>query len=229
MKVASSFLVLIYWVSSWFPVSADRWAVFTVAGCILGLIAALLAQKSLEEHRWPAKVFSVLAFLLLIGGTFFAFMTSAVGTPAVGFIVLFFTLGGVGYLLMIRTVFALGQTNRMSHGAGFAVLFLLATWSWASALGMYFHVGAANDTTAACILVPKPNNYDTELNSVWEMRLPEFATSRTGPTGTTILDYHAILVTSSRGQAELYNWSKKRMRFEILNLERNPYLPTECP
>ena len=94
---------------------------------------------------------------------------------------------------------------------------------------MYFHYGAASDTATAFILVPNPIRYDTKLSSIWEMRLPEIATSRTGPTGTLILDYHAILVMSSSGRTELYNWSKKRMRFEILDTERNPYLPTECP
>jgi hypothetical protein len=57
-----------FWVSSWFPTSPDKWAVFVVAGCILGLIAAHLAQKSLGELGWPAKATSALAFAVLISG-----------------------------------------------------------------------------------------------------------------------------------------------------------------
>lgn len=94
---------------------------------------------------------------------------------------------------------------------------------------MYFHIGAANDTGTSCILVPKALRYDNELSSVWDMRLTDVASNSTGPTGTVILDYHAILVVPSDGQAEIYNWSKKWMRFQRLEIKRNPYLPTDCP
>ena len=229
MKAPSSFLVLIFWISSWFPISADRWAMFVVTGCILGLVAALLAQKPIGELVWPAKATSGLALVLLIGGSLFAFMAWAVGTPVDGAITLFLVIGFVGYLLMISAILAPRQILSEYHGTGFVVLFLVATWSWVSAIGMYSHHGTDTDTGDACILVPKPIRYDTKLNSIWEMRLPEVATSRTGPTGTVILDYHAILVAPIDGRTELYNWSKKWMRFEILDAERNPYLPTRCP
>lgn len=94
---------------------------------------------------------------------------------------------------------------------------------------MYFHRGALGETSEACILVPKPVRYDTELTSIWKMRLPEVATSRTGPTGTTILDYHAILVEPSDDETRIYNWSKRWMRFDVLDKKRNRYLPTKCP
>lgn len=60
------------------------------------------------------------------------------------------------------------------------MLVLLAAWSWASALSMYLHIGSANDTDVSCILVPKSLRYDTELSSVWEMRLAEVVESNTG-------------------------------------------------
>jgi len=195
----------------------------------LGLLLALLSHKPPKEHGWPAKALSVLAILLLIGGAFLTFLTSAVGTTVDGAITLFFVLGFLGYLLMIRSILTPTLSPRGYLGAGFVLLFLLATWSWASALGMYFHRGAIDDTTAACILVSKPIRYETELNSIWEMRLPEVSTNGTGPRGTYIWDYHAILVAPSSGPIELYNWSKRRMRFESLDAERNPYLPIECP
>ena len=146
-----------------------------------------------------------------------------------GAITLFFVIGFVGYLLMISTILAPSQTLSENLGTGLVVLFLMATWSWGSAIGMYNHRGAHADTNEACILVPKLSRYDTKLSYIWEMRLPEIATSRTGPTGTVILDYHAILVAPTDGRTVLYNWSKKWMRFEILDAERNPYLPTTCP
>lgn len=229
MKTAVSLIVLAFWISSWLPTSADRWAVYTSAGLTLGLIAALLAQRVLGDRRWPAKAASALAYIALIGGALLAFLVRAVGTPVDGAITIFFALGVVGYFFMIRDILSPGQTSRGPLGRGSEILILIGAWSWASALSMYFHIGAANDTGAACILVPKYLRYDTELSSVWDMRLAEVATSSTGPTGTVILDYHAILVVPSNGQAEIYNWSKKWMRFQRLDIKRNPYLPTDCP
>ena len=229
MKAVSSFLVLIFWISSWFPASLDRWAVFAIAICILGLLSALLAQRLLIEHRWPAKALSVLAVLVLIGGALLAFAAWAIGTPVDGAITLFFVVGLAGYLHMIANILAPRKTSERFLGIGPLVLFLLASWSWASALGMYVHRGASGNTAEACILVPRPVRYDTELSSIWEMRFPEVATSRTGPTGTVILDYHAILVAPSDEETRVYNWSKRRMRFEVLDKKLNPYLPTTCP
>lgn len=229
LKAVSSFLLLVFWISSWFPASLDRWAVFAAAICVLGLLLALLAQRSLNEYRWPAKALSVLAVFVVIGGAFLAFAALALGTPVDGAIALFFVVGLAGYLHMIANILAPGHTLVWFLGIGPLVLFLLASWSWASALGMYVHLGASGNTDEACILVPRPVSYETELSSIWEMRLPEVATSRTGPTGTVILDYHAILVAPSEDETQVYNWSKRRMRFDALDKKLNPYLPTICP
>jgi hypothetical protein len=229
LKAVALFLVLAIWISSWFPTSPDIWSISTAAGFILGLIAALRVQRLLGDRSWPARIVSVLAYLALIGGALSALLVWAIGTPVDGAIWLFSSLGFVGYLLMISDVLSPVQGSKGHFGTGTVVLVLISAWSWASASSMYFHRGVPNDTVAACILVPKSLHYDTALNSIWEMRLPEVATNRTGPTGTVILNYHAILVVPYNRQTRIYNWSKKWMRFEILDPERNPYLPRECP
>ena len=229
MKAAVSFIVLALWISSWLPTSADRWVIYTVAGLCLGLVAALLVQRILGDHHWPAKAVSGLGYIALIGGALLTFLAGALGTPAEGAITLFFALGLAGYVFLIRDILSRRQTSKSHLGTGSVMLVLLAAWSWASALSMYFHIGSTNDTDASCILVPKSLRYNTELSSVWEMRLAEVVESNTGPTGTVILDYHAILVVPSDGQAEIYNWSKRWMRFERLDIKRNPYLPRDCP
>lgn len=221
--------MLFYWFSSWLPISLDRWALWVIAICTLGLLAAFLVQKPLKEHRLPDRVLSVLTLLVLVGGALLAFVALALGTPVDGAITLFYVVGFAGYLQLLADIVTPRQTSRMFPPRGSIILFLFATWSWVSAIGMYVHRGAVGDTNETCILVPKPTRYDTELISIWEMRLPEVATSRTGPTGTVILDYHAILVAPSDERTEVYNWSKKRMRFEILDTKLNRYLPTLCP
>ncbi len=218
-----------FWISSWFPTSPDKWAVFVVAGCILGLIAAHLAQKLFGELGWPAKTTSALAFVVLIGGALFVLMRWSERTSVDGGIAFFFVLGFVGYLFLIRTILDPRQTPNRYRGTGLVVLSLLAIWFWASAIGMYSHRGADRYTNDACILVPKPTQYDTELTSIWEMRLPQIASTRARPSGSYISEYHAILVAHIDGRTEQYNWSKKWMRFEILDPLRSPYLPKNCP
>ena len=225
MKVIPTFLVLLFWLSSWFPTAPDRGAVFVAVGCTLGLIAAHLAPKPRSKRAGPSKAATVLAIALLIIGALLALMTWAEGTSANGAIMLFYVLGVVGYLLMIRAVLSPNQTKR----AGALVLCLMASWSWASAISMCVHRGAQTRARDACILVPNPSEYDTELTSIWEMRLPQVRSRRTSPSGSYIWEYHAILVAQIDGQVEHYNWSKKWMRFERLDPIRNPYLPKTCP
>jgi len=108
-------------------------------------------------------------------------------------------------------------------------LFILGLWSWASAVSMYGHRGATGDTAASCILVPEGLDYDIALTSIWDMRLPAFASHRAHLGKPIILNYHAILVGPDDTTPVVYNWSKTRMRFEVRDQDRNPYLPTECP
>jgi hypothetical protein len=229
LTAVSTFLVLVFWISSWFPASFNNLTIGVTAACIVGLFLAILASKQLRKQGWPAKVLSMLSICFLIAGAMVAFTQAAVGTPVDGAIALFHVIGFAGYLYMLANIIKPKWTSKGVFEIGPLVLFLLAGWSWTSALSMYFHRGALGDTHAACILVPEPDAYDTELSSIWKMRLPEVASSRTSPIGTTILDYHAILVAPSDNETLVYNWSKLRMRFETLDKKRNPYLPTTCP
>ncbi len=229
MKPLSSSLVLIFWISSWFPTSPDKWNFVVVTFCTLGLIAAHLAQKPLGERGWPAKMTSALAYIVLIGGAFFVLMRWTERTPVDGGITFFFVLGGTGYLFLIRTILDPRKTSNRYLGTGSVALSLLALWSWASAVGMYSHRGVERYVNDACILVPGPNPYDTEVTSIWEMRLPQVASTRVRPRGSYLWEYHAILVTQIEGRTEQYNWSKKWIRFEILDPVRSPYLPKSCP
>jgi len=203
-------------------------AILAAAVCLLGLFSTLLGATRLVKPIWFARVVSALSVLVVIVGALLTFAASALGTPVDGVITFFFVLGLAGYLSTIASILSPYPASNRLRDIGPLVL-LLASWSWISALGMHHHRGALGDTSEACILVPKPARYNTELTSIWEMRFPEVATSRTGPTGTTILDYHAILVAPSDQETRVYNWSKRWMRFDVLDKKRNPYLPMACP
>jgi len=229
LKVLPTFVVLLFWISSWLSTSPEKGAVFGVVCCILGLIAAHLAAKPQSKRASPSKATAVLATALLIIGALLALMTWAEGTSASGAIMLFYVFGVVGYLLLLSAIMSPNQNKRGYRCTGALVLCLMASWSWGSAISMYAHRGVKTHTGTACILVPNPSEYDTELNSIWEMRLPLIRSRRTSPSGNYIWEYHAILVARTDGRTEHYNWSKKWMRFEHLDPVRNPYLPKTCP
>lgn len=229
MKTSLSFLASVFWISSWFPTGADKWDVFVAAGCILGLVAAHLAQKAIGERIWPAKAISALAFAVLIGGALLMMVRWPERTSVDAGLTFFFVLGSAGYLFLIRTILDPRQTPKRHRGTGLAVLSLLAIWSWTSAVSMYSHRGAYRYADDACILVPNPSQYDIELTSIWDMRLSQIAAKRMRPNGSYLWEYHAILVAQIDGRTEQYNWSKKWMRFEILDPIRSPYLPKICP
>jgi len=229
VKPSSTFLILLFWISCWFPTSPDNKSIIVAVCCILGLGAAYLAKKMIGERVWPSWVMLVLACLVLFIGGFLVFRTWIVRTPAEAGITLFMVLGFVGYLLLIGTLLSPRPAVGRHRSKCVAALLILAIWSWTSAIRMHLHIGAGPRTDGACILVPDPADYETKLSSVLHMRLPQITSVRTSWKIGYIWNYHAILVIPVDGGAEHYNWSKKWMRFEILDPVRNPYLPMTCP
>ncbi|RPE71597.1 hypothetical protein EDD53_0721 [Pacificibacter maritimus] len=199
------------------------------ACCVLGLAMAQMVRKSENSRVWPAKTTVATAVATCMIGGLLTVMTWAEGRSANAGILLFFVLGFAGYLLMIGAIISRRSRRFAPIGAGGLMLMLAAVWSWGAALGMYFHRGVQSPSEIACILMPTQGDYTTELRSIWQMRLPEVASQNTSSNGHYIWDYHAILVTQNDGQFQLYNWSKKGMRFDPLDPMRNPYLPRTCP
>jgi hypothetical protein len=131
-----------FWVSSWFPTSPDKWDACVAAVSIFGLIAAHLAQKRIGELSWPAKATSALAYAVLIGGLNFILTRVTERSPVDAGNTFFFVFGGMGYLFLVRTILAPRQTQKRYRGTGLVVLSLLAIWSWTSAISMYSLRGA---------------------------------------------------------------------------------------
>jgi hypothetical protein len=96
LKALPSFLVLIFWISSWFPTAPDRDAIFVAAGCILGLIAAHLTAKPQSNRTRSSKTTAAFAVALLIIGVPLALMTWVEGTSASGAVMLFYVFGSRG-------------------------------------------------------------------------------------------------------------------------------------
>ncbi len=230
MKPLLQFFALAVWISSWFPTTNDTWAILASCFAVLGLVVALFAQKVSQERKWLSQVFFALGVSCPIAGLIMAFSDWAGGTHADGAITLVFATGWAAYLLMIGWVLAPESATKKGVGLGCAGLLALAAWSWGSALSMYFHRGVVSNVERACILVSEELRYETELSSIWKMRLPEVVYSkRVRARSRIVLNYHAVLVAPSDGQVMIYNWSKVWMRFEALSAERNPYIPTQCP
>lgn len=230
LKPLFVYFALAVWISSWFPSTNDTWAILASGLAVAGLATALLAKRVVKGRKWPSQVFFILGAATPVAGVFTAIVVWHGATHADGAIMLFHAAGWAAYLLMIGWVLTAPSAANRRLAAGCAGLLALAAWSWGSAASMYFHRGSAEDADRACILVSGDLRYDTALTSIWKMRLPEVVyNKRARPRSRMVLNYHAVLVAQNGGQTTIYNWSKIRMRFELLDPERNPYIPSRCP
>ena len=215
-----------FWVSSWFPTDP---VIKTIGLALLVVLLLLTALGFRTRDAAKTPVFNLLCFLVvcvLIVGVVDAALIWAVGTPAEGANALIWVIGLAAFVRMCANVVARRTEFLGGTGKAGLVLVLLAAWSWTHAFAMYAHRGVAVDREAACIIAPVGTDYTKLVTRLADMRLP-FVVS-TARIKSHIWAYHAILVAPENVPSH-YNWSKLKMRFEPLDLKRNPYLPKECP
>lgn len=215
-----------FWLSCWFSIGSSTWATGLAVSVVLLLLAALVFQSNEAGKTWAFTLLCSLAFGVLIGGAVAAVFVSGAGTRAEASIVLFVAAGLAAFVRMCANVVARRTEFLGGTGKAGLVLVLLAAWSWTHAFAMYAHRGVAVDREAACIIAPVGTDYTKLVTRLADMRLP-FVVS-TARIKSHIWAYHAILVAPENVPSH-YNWSKLKMRFEPLDLKRNPYLPKECP
>lgn len=230
LRIFASYGILALWLSSWIPVPLDSQAVATIALC-LGLLTLAfgLGNRPARDARDPSDLLASLALMVASFGALFAVLVGAIGTSGEMAVLLFKVCGWVGFLLLLSSALGPAERGPAMPRIGETLLLALALLSWGSAFSMHSHRGATVAAGKACILIPSGMaRYGTELTSLWSMRFPDVLSHATGPTGTVILNYHAILLIEGAPQL-LYNWSKKAMRFVPLEQAKNPWLPQTCP
>ncbi len=215
-----------FWISSSFSIGSSTWAIGLAVSVVLLFLAALVFQSNEAGKTWAFKPLCSLAFGVLIGGAVAAVLVSGAGTRAEAAIVLFVAAGLAAFVRMCANVVARRTEFLCGTGKAGLVLVLLAAWSWAHAFAMYAHRGVEFDREAACIIAPVGTDYTKLVTRLADMRLL-FVVS-TARTKSHTWAYHAILVVPENEPSN-YNWSKLRMRFEPLDLQRNLYLPKKCP
>ena len=226
IKAVAPTAITAFWISSWFLIGSSNWATGLTVSVVLLFLAALVFQSKEAGKTWAFTMLCFLAFGVLIGGAVAAVFVSGAGTRAEAAIVLFVAAGLAAFVRMCANVVARRSEFLGGTGKAGLVLVVLAASSWAHAFAMYAHRGVAVDLEAACIIAPVGTDYTKLVTRLADMRLP-FVVS-TARIKSHIWAYHAILVAPENVPSH-YNWSKLKMRFEPLDLRRNPYLPKECP
>lgn len=222
--------VVLFWLSSWVPVPPDTIGTMATLGCVATYFIAVYAAATRPSLcQRPGRVGHWVAVTGLVVGAVAALLAGGIGTSGDVALTLFFAAGGAAFVALMSTVLRHAGSATWRLGWGGMLLVGLAAWSWVSAFSMDSQRGVEAVSPAACILLPSGHlTYDTQITSVWQMRLADFASTATGPTGTTILNYHAILV-SPGNNPDLYNWSKLWLRFEPLSRVLNQPFPQTCP
>lgn len=223
-------LVTAFWLSAWMPLPPDP--AFVVAA-FFALAAIIFTLRAISEHSTSRKVlawvFATLGAFALLFGLPYALLAAAAGTYADGYLAAYQAIGWTALAIPLAGRFGFARLNsKRLILTGSLTMIALATLSWGSAARMKLHAGAVGDTSSACILMPISMDVYAPVTALRDMRLPAFASTWTGPTGTVTLSYHALLLVPGPG-APAYNWSKTAMRFEVLDRKRNPYIPDGCP
>ena len=212
--------LLLAWISAWLPSAPD---LTPLALAALALILPWLAWRAAPRPK-TARFLNILALLPLLACALFAAAAFLSGPTPYGTLILFTGANLSAYALFLARL--LTPTPRLT--TPITLLLALTAWSWGSALAMATHRGAEPTDAPTCILAattPSPDSYTRALTSLWDMRLPAFhATS-----GRKLqFTYHALLIVEGPTPT-VYYWSKLKLRFDPLDLTRNPYQPTTCP
>lgn len=220
MRPAVLLPLLLAWITAWLPRTPD---LTTFALAALALTLPWLAWRS-TPRRKTARFLSILALLPLLVCALFAAAAVLFGPTPHGTRILFTCANIATYTLFLARL--LTPTPRLA--TPITLLLALTVWSWGSALAMATHRGAPPTDAPTCILTatsPSLESYTRPLTSLWDMRLPAFHAE---PGRKLQFTYHALLIVEGPTPT-VYNWSKLTLRFDPLDLTRNPYQPTTCP
>lgn len=216
--------IVIFWLSSWVP---------TGQGITIPLVLAtltLLVQLGTArvQHRlWPERLLNICSVFLVLTMVPFGLLGFYFSIDAAVEISLFWLLGSFSYVRLVVGILRAqrGETSRAVVYAG--VLTSLAVWSWFSAFALYAHRGVDLEGRFSCILKPVGDKYSEGFNSVWDMRLPVFASFMHSEHDNFYL-FHAVMFVPGH-VPEHYNWSKRHLRFEPIDpADQDAFLPRIC-
>ncbi len=194
---------------------------------LIAIVLLLWARGKFQPYRFRSlRLLSFVVFVVPLACLPFALVYAVLSQTADGYVVLINLLGWTALVAVLRNALKLSNRNSPKvFWIGVLCLALLAGWSWLSAASMKLHAGVRHETTQVCILATTASHDYVPVTSIWEMRIPSIMS--TWQVRSYIMSYHALLVVHDN-PVKVYNWSKKWMRFEPLDLKRNPYVPTSC-
>ncbi len=222
MRLSKRLFLLVFvialWLSAWLRFPLPHQVVhgfYLVAYLVLPTTLVIWVWR---KPLWLRLIIGALAVFML----FAAYLAVLLVGPQ-GWLSVFYALGFIGLGAGCAGVMLKGP--RLAYWGMIAMTFC-AVLSWGSSAALWARIGTQPGGTAGCILIWTDDTY-MQPTSVWETRLPDFLYSETGPGGWPVWNYHALFVAPGADQA-LYNWSKKRLRFEARNPHINPYAPNDC-
>lgn len=218
-------LVVLFWLSGWVPVGYGyAWPI-----ALLALVALVqLGAKRVAHRRWPEHLLNLCSVLLVLKTILFLLLDLFFKADASLEIWLFRNLGALAYVRLLLATLRAQRGVSIRPMVYAAFLGSLAIWSWLSAFALNAHRGVDLERRMSCILKPVGYGYSEEFDSVWDMRLPVFASYMNYEVDSFYL-FHAVLFVPG-GTPEHYNWSKRHLRFEPIDpANQDAFLPQACP
>jgi len=200
-------------------------------GIPLLILLALAAPRIAAALAWPAAALwatigvSHAVVLLLVAG-----MNPLSGTATFALQALDALLAA-SLLVQVTREARLGLSHRLANGLAAAIAVLTA-WSWATPAIMLFQAKVLRDAERTCILRPVGRatleGY-AEVASLFDLRGSELGAVFTGPTGSVVLSFHALMIDTADEDHPVWNWSLWQMRFVPLTTFRQYHIEPTCP
>lgn len=193
------------------------WLEWTIA--ILPLIPfATLALSIVSRRRMPVVFAAVLALVFLSAGAFVTFVLMALSGGGTEMVILHGTALTLACVTSVLLVSAVGQKARSVVFGVFLIPVLVGVWSLAVVPLAYSSAVEISSDRPFCVGEHSP--IEKELPSIMALRGLSFYTTRSGYKIGDTWYFHGLLLVENEGETSVYNWSPRRMGFQVVEKPR---------
>ncbi len=179
----------------------------------------ILAFSIISRRKIPVVLAVILALAILSVGAFATLVLMALSGGGTELVVMHGTALTLACATSILLVSAVGQIARFVTFAVFGFPVLVGVWSLASVPFAYSSAVKTSANRAYCI--GGHSTIERELGSVFGLRGLSLYTTRSGYKIGDTWHFHGLLLVEDDGDLNVYNWSPRSMRFDVVARPRS--------
>ncbi len=215
---------MLEWPETWILFAPGKFNVISMAGAglqvgyyvaILTVVPlTLLCRHSTVVARYAGPALNAAFVFALIAVLVTSVLWLAFSNSAESWVMTLTSLNLIALCYLSSSLVRFGWEGRRILQRGALVLVLvLPVWSLSSAAMLQFQARSLADGRAYCIGTGWWGDTYPRVEGFWQTRGISLFSRGTGYDGRPLV-FHAVL--DVEGEAEVWNWSKRRMRFELI-------------